>query len=32
MIKFIKHHVIYRFGVSRRIVHDNGPQFVSQAF
>ena len=30
MIKFIKHHVIYRFGVPRRIVHDNGPKFVSQ--
>jgi len=32
VIKFIKHHVIYRFGVPRWIVHDNGPQFVSQAF
>ena len=32
MIKFIKHHVLYRFGVPRRIIHDNGPQFVSQAF
>ena len=32
VIKFVKHHVIYRFGVSRRIVHDNGLQFVSQAF
>jgi len=32
MIKFIKHHVVYRFGVPRWIVHDNGPQFVSQAF
>ena len=32
MVKFVKHHVIYRFGVPRRIVHDNGPQFVSQAF
>jgi len=32
VIKFIKHHIIYRFGVPRRIVHDNGPQFVSQAF
>ena len=32
VIKFVKHHVIYRFGVPRRIVHDNGPQFVSQAF
>jgi len=27
VIKFIKHHVLYRFGVPRRIgiVHDNGP-------
>ena len=32
VIQFIKHHVIYRFGVPRRIVHDNGPQFVSQPF
>jgi len=24
--------IIYCFGVPRRIVHDNGPQFVSQAF
>ena len=32
VIKFVKHHVIYRFSVPRWIVHDNGPQFVSQAF
>jgi len=32
MIKFIKHHVLYRFGIPRRIVHDNGPQFISQTF
>jgi len=32
VIKFVKHYVIYRFGIPRRIVHDNGPQFVSQAF
>ena len=25
VIKFIKHHVLYRFGVSRWIVHNNGP-------
>jgi len=25
VIKFVKHHVIYRFDVPRRIVHDNGP-------
>src|SRR3954462_5810336 len=29
VIQFIKHHVIYRFGVPRRIVHDNGAQFIS---
>jgi len=27
-----KHHVIHRFGVPRRIIHDNGPQFASQSF
>ncbi|ONK72758.1 uncharacterized protein A4U43_C04F22860 [Asparagus officinalis] len=32
VIKFIKHHVIYRFGVPRRIVHDNGTQFISFGF
>ena len=32
MIKFVKHHIIYRFGVPWWIVHDNRPQFVSQAF
>ncbi|XP_020270775.1 uncharacterized protein LOC109845958 [Asparagus officinalis] len=32
VIKFIKHHVIYRFGVPRRIVHDDGTQFVSHGF
>jgi len=32
VVKFVKHHVIYRFSVPWRIVHDNGPQFVSQAF
>ena len=31
MANFIKHHIIHQFGVSRRIIHDNGPQFVSQA-
>jgi len=25
MIKFIKNHVLYCFGVTQRIVHDNGP-------
>src|SRR5204863_9780497 len=29
VIHFIKHHVIYRFGVPRRILHHNGPQFIS---
>jgi len=32
VINFIKHHVVYRFGMLRRIVYDNGPQFVNQAF
>ena len=32
VINFIKHHVIYRHGVPRRIIHDNGPQFISNAF
>src|SRR4051812_9212600 len=32
VIQFIKHHVIYSFGVPRRIVHDNGPQFASYSF
>src|SRR5436189_4755094 len=32
VIQFIKHHVIYRFGVPRQIVHDNGPQFISYSF
>jgi len=29
MVNFIKHHVIHRSGVPRRIIHDNGPQFAS---
>ena len=32
IIQFIKHHVVYRFGVPRRIVHDNRSQFVSHSF
>src|SRR3954467_2600513 len=32
VVKFIKHYVIYRYGVPRRIVHDNGPQFISAVF
>ena len=32
VIKLVKHHVIYEFSVPRRIIHHNGPQFVSQAF
>src|SRR3954464_15778829 len=30
--KSIKHYVIYLYGVPRRIVHDNGPQFISTVF
>ena len=26
MIKFIKHHVLYHFGVRQQIVQDNGPR------
>ena len=29
VVNFIKHHVLYRFDVPQRIIHDNGPQFVS---
>ena len=25
VVNFIKHHAIHRFGVPRRIIHDNGP-------
>ena len=32
VVNFIKHHVIHRFGVPRRIMHVNGPQFISQVF
>ena len=32
MVKCIKHHVLYHFGMPRRIIHDNRPQFISQAF
>ena len=32
MVNFIKHHVIHRFGVPRRIILDNDPQFGSQVF
>src|SRR4051812_1219414 len=28
VVKFVKHQLIYRFGVPRRIVHDNGTQFI----
>src|SRR3954470_16830199 len=32
VVKFIKHHDIYHYGVSRQIVHDNSPQFISTVF
>nr|ABD63176.1 Integrase core domain containing protein [Asparagus officinalis] len=32
VIRFIEHHVIYRYDVPRCIIHDNGTQFVSHAF
>jgi len=28
---FIKHHVIHRFGVPQRIIHDDDHQFASQS-
>jgi len=30
VVNFIKRHVIHRFGVPRRIIHDNGPQFQAR--
>jgi len=30
VIKFIKHHVNYHFGVPQQIIHDNEPQFVAK--
>ncbi|KAJ6813181.1 uncharacterized protein M6B38_147455 [Iris pallida] len=32
VISFLKRHVIYHFGLPRRIMHDNGPQFASHVF
>lgn len=32
VVKFIKNHVIYRFGIPKWIVHDNEPYFVGQSF
>lgn len=32
MVQFVKHHVIYRFGVPRCIFHDNIPQFIGLTF
>ena len=32
VVNFIKHYIIHRFGVPKRIIHDNGPQFASQVF
>ena len=32
VIKFVKHHVIYRFGMPRRIIHDNGSQLSAKLF
>ena len=32
IVNFIKYHIIYRLGVPRRIIRDNGPHFVSQYF
>lgn len=32
VLKFTKHHIIYHFGVSRQIIHDNGSQSINQVF
>jgi len=32
LVNFIKHHVIHRFGVPKRIIHDNVLQFANQSF
>ena len=32
VVNFIKHHVIHRFDVPQRIIHDNVPQFENQSF
>jgi len=32
VVNFIKHHVIYRFGIPNQIIHDNDLQFASQVF
>lgn len=32
VVTFIKYYVIYHFGIFRQIVHENGPQFISQVF
>ena len=32
IVNFVKHHVIYRFDIPRKIIHDNGPQFASYEF
>ena len=32
MIDFVKNHIICRFGVPKRLYHDNGPQFSNDKF
>jgi len=32
VIKFVKHHVLYCFGVPRRIVHDNRPSSLAKCY
>ncbi|KAL4183355.1 hypothetical protein AMTRI_Chr11g154750 [Amborella trichopoda] len=29
VVNFVRHHIIYRFGIPDRIISDNGPQFRS---
>lgn len=32
VVNFLKNYIIYRFGIPRQIIHDNGPYFISHAF
>ena len=32
VVDFVKKHIIYRFGMPKRLYHDNGPQFSNDKF
>ena len=32
IVNFVKDNIIYRFGVPKRLYHDNGPQFSNEIF